>query len=71
MSQIVHLRTVIQVQFGVLDENGNAHPQEPIVAEGSIFSAEAFVEAFEKIRDKRDELSESSSEASKAQKSQN
>lgn len=53
---IVHLETRIQTVFGVLDDEGNATPQEPLVAAVHKFSADAFTEAFQAIGDARDEL---------------
>ena len=54
MSRIVHVQTIIQTVFGVLDDDGNVIPQQPIVAQSSKFSAEAFTEAHAAIAGERD-----------------
>lgn len=53
--KIVHLTTEIRSMFGVLDDDGNVTPQEPIVASVPKFSLEAFSEAHRLISEKRDE----------------
>jgi hypothetical protein len=55
MSRVVHLQTTVQTVFGVLDGDGNAVPQQPVVASVPTFSNESFIEAFEAIAAKRDE----------------
>jgi hypothetical protein len=54
MSRIVHVQTIVQTVFGVLDDDGNVIPQQPIVAQSSKFSAYAFTEAYAAIAAERD-----------------
>lgn len=54
--QIIHVGTVISVQFGYVDDNGNLMPLPTVQASLSQFKAEEFLEAFEKISQQRDKL---------------
>lgn len=53
--RIVHVATNITTHFGVLDDDGNVIPQEPINAQVQIFTREKFAEAFDLIEKQRDE----------------
>ena len=55
MSKVVHVQTTIQTVFGVLDEDCNVLPQEPVVVHVSLFKAEAFAEAYAVIAQARDQ----------------
>lgn len=55
--KVVHLGTTIQTVFAVVDDEGNAIAQEPIVAAVQAFNREKFVEAFERIEQARDAAS--------------
>lgn len=55
MSKVVHLHTRISTVFGVLDDDGNVIPQDPIVLDLRIFSEAAFGEAFAVITRLRDD----------------
>ena len=55
---IVHIQTTIQTVFGVLDEDGNAIPQEPVTVRVDRFSADAFTEAQQVIAQARDKAAE-------------
>lgn len=52
--RIVHLGTVIQTQFGVLDAAGDVLPQEPINVKLQVFSHEGFAEAFARLAEARE-----------------
>jgi hypothetical protein len=52
--RIVHVQTIVQTVFGVLDDDGNVIPQQPIVAQSSRFSEEAFRDAYAAIAGERD-----------------
>lgn len=56
MTRIVHIQTTIQTVFAVLDDDGNAIPQEPIVGQLNRFSQEAFTEAQASIAARRDQI---------------
>jgi len=60
--RLVHLGTVIQTQFGALDDDDNVVPQEPVTANVQVFTAEAFAEAFARIKGARDATDELSSD---------
>lgn len=63
--RIVHLETVVQTTFGVLDENDNSIPQQPIQVQINRFDAESFEEAHGIIAKARDEALEAASAAGK------
>jgi hypothetical protein len=52
--RIVHIQTTIQAVFGVLDDDGNAIPQQPVTVQVTRFSPEAFGEAYGTIAAQRD-----------------
>lgn len=54
MNRIVHMQTTIQTIFGVLDDDGNAIPQQPVTVPVYQFCGEAFGEAYQKIAAERD-----------------
>lgn len=54
--RVVHVQTTVQSVFGVLDDDGNVIPQEPVVGQLAKFSAEGFAEAFAAIQTRRDEI---------------
>lgn len=54
MTRIVHAQTTIQTIFGLLDEDGNLIPQQPITINLNIFDPQAFVEAHTMIVQARD-----------------
>lgn len=56
--RIVHVQTTIHTVFGVLDDDGNVAPQQPITAQVSKFSADSFTDAHAAIAAKRDEILE-------------
>ena len=53
--KLIHMQTTIQTVFGVLDDDGNAIPQQPVQATTSVFSAEAFTEVHRQIAEARDQ----------------
>lgn len=55
MSKVVHVQTVIQTVFGIIDDHGNVIPQQPVVLQLVKFSPESFAEAFTAIARVRDE----------------
>ena len=55
MTRLIHMQTTITTVFGVVDEDGNAIPQQPVTATVSLFKADAFVEAYKAIAHARDE----------------
>jgi hypothetical protein len=57
MSRVVHVQTVITTTFGLLDEEGNVIPQQPIQVQVSRFAADAFEEAHRLIEKAREEAS--------------
>jgi hypothetical protein len=54
LTRIVHIQTTIQTVFGVLDDEGNVTPQQPVVVQVGRFAPEAFAEAFATVADARD-----------------
>jgi hypothetical protein len=52
---LVHMQTTIQTVFGVVDDDGNAIPQQPVTATVGKFSSEAFAEAYTAIAQARDD----------------
>lgn len=46
---IVHIQTVVQATFGVLDDDGNVNPQQPVTVTLAKFSRDALEEAFQSI----------------------
>lgn len=52
--QVVHLGTVIQTQFGVLDEAGDVVAQEPVSVKLQVFSEAGFAEAFARLQEARE-----------------
>lgn len=52
--QLVHLGTVVQSVFGVVDEKGNVITQEPLQAQMILFSKAEFESAFKVIEEQRD-----------------
>lgn len=54
MNRVVHVQTTIQTVFGVLDDDGNVMPQQPIVAQVRRFDADSFTEAHAVIAKERD-----------------
>lgn len=58
--KLVHLQTIIQTQFGLLDDDGNAIPQEPITATVQRFGLDDFREAHDVIAAARDKALASS-----------
>lgn len=57
--QLVHLGTVVQSTFGLVDENGNVIPQEALTVKLPLFNADYFNKAHDNIRDARDKLAQS------------
>ena len=53
---IVHIQTTIQTVFGVLDEDGNAVPQQPVTVQVHKFSPEAFGDAHAAVAAERDRI---------------
>lgn len=53
--KLIHMQTTIQTVFGVVDDDGNAIPQQPITAQVSRFNADAFAEGYEAIAEARDQ----------------
>ena len=51
----VHIQTTIQTVFGVLDDDGNVAPQQPVVVNVGKLSEESFAEAFTVITKARDD----------------
>jgi hypothetical protein len=68
--RVVHVQTTIQTVFGVLDDDGNVIPQEPVTVQVSRFASDSFVEAYTAIAGARDKaLANSAAEqADKAQR---
>jgi len=56
--KVVHIQTTVQTTFGVLDDEGNAIPQQPVTVQVHKFSAEAFAEAQKAIAAERDKTVE-------------
>ena len=54
MSKIVHVQTTIQTIFGLLDDDGNVIPQQPVVVNVGRFDESAFSEAHAAIAQARD-----------------
>jgi hypothetical protein len=55
MTRIVHVQTTVQTVFGVLDDDGNVIPQQPVTVNVGLFKPEAFTEAYAAIAQARDE----------------
>lgn len=55
MTSVVHIQTVIQTTFGVLDEDGNVIPQQPVQVQVTLFKPEAFSDAYAAIEQARDQ----------------
>lgn len=53
-TRLVHMQTTVQTVFGVLDDEGNALPQNPVTVPLHKFSAESFAEAYQRIAAERD-----------------
>lgn len=60
MSRIIHLQTTIQTVFGVLDDDGDANPQQPVTVQVHRFSEDAFAEAQRAIAAERDKIAANS-----------
>lgn len=52
--RIVHVQTLVQTTFGVIDDDDNVVPQEPVQLQITRFAPEAFAEAFATIAKARD-----------------
>ena len=53
--RVVHLGTVVQVTFGVLDDDGNVIPQEPMQVRVAKFERDEFAAAFDAVAKARDD----------------
>jgi hypothetical protein len=63
MTRVVHVQTTVQTVFGVLDDQGNVIPQQPVTVTVGLFNPEAFAEAYEAIAQARDEAAENMTSA--------
>lgn len=55
---LVHVQTTITTTFGVLDDDSNVIPQQPIQATVTRFAPDAFADAHQAIQDARDQALE-------------
>jgi ribosomal protein L4 len=53
--KLIHMQTTISTVFGVLDDDGNAIPQQPITVQVQRFDANAFKDAHGVVARARDE----------------
>jgi hypothetical protein len=68
MNNVIHMQTTIQTIFAVLDDEGNAIPQKPIVVQIHNFSEASVIEARQAIIDERDKIIDATKKASSQKK---
>lgn len=56
--RVVHVQTIVTTTFGLLDDDNNVIPQQPIQAQVGTFCAESFATVFEKLIEARDAATE-------------
>jgi hypothetical protein len=52
--KLVHVQTTVQTVFGLLDDDGNVIPQQPVTVQVQRFAPEAFTDAHTTIAEARD-----------------